>query len=64
MPQYYAESDGGGFWAGHYWSEQPKTFYVVNSEAQERIECESMSRAEELARRLMADEVRWADVNS
>lgn len=49
MRKWYAESDGGDCWTGTYWSRQPKTYYVVNNQDEERIDCESMADAKSLA---------------
>ena len=50
--QFYPESDGGDCWVGNRISHQPKTFYVVDSEGGDRIDCKSMKEARELAHRL------------
>jgi hypothetical protein len=52
MKRYHVESDGGSFWAGHYWSHQPETHYVVDIDRDERIECSSFAEAKKLAAKL------------
>ena len=48
--RYSAESDGGDFWTGRYWSRQAKTYYVVDNYDfnVDRIECETMNEARKL----------------
>ena len=51
--RYYAESDGGPTWVGHYWSHQPKTYYVVDCDGLKGpLECDSLPEARKLADRL------------
>lgn len=49
---WYTESDGGPTWVGHYMSHQPKTYYVVNADTEERFDCESATEARNMADRL------------
>lgn len=50
--RYYPESDGGDTWVGHYWSRQPKTYYVVDPMGGDRIDCNSWKEASALAKEL------------
>ena len=53
MQRYYPESDGGDTWVGHYWSRQPKTYYVVDREGCDRVaDCASWQEAVNMAARL------------
>jgi len=52
MKRYYPEADGGDFWTGHYWSRNPKTYYVVDELGGDPIDCESWVEAKKLAKRL------------
>lgn len=38
---WYYESDGGGWWEGDTRIEQPKTHYLVNDLAGERVDCKN-----------------------
>lgn len=53
MKRYYIEIEGGGHWAGTYWSEQPKIYIVVDSKGgNDPIECDSHLQAKKLSTKL------------
>lgn len=45
MKRFHPESDGGGWWEGNRRIEQPKTYYVADSEGGDPIECQSWAEA-------------------
>lgn len=60
MVRYYPESDGGDTWVGHYWSRQPKTYYVVDSVTLDRVgdDCKTWREAKLRAEILNAQEAK------
>jgi len=50
MPaRFYWESDGGGWWERDRHIIQPRTYYVIDRETDERIDCQTKAEARDLA---------------